>query len=341
MVTATRYPIRRWTARRAAKGDTGPVPDQQARTAAAIDIGSNSVHLLVAFATRSVRPGIHAQLVPLIDESDLIGLGDTLDARGAIPPEPIQQVIDSLDRQLTLAENAGASRRLVMGTEPLRRATNIDELQAAARRSIGHGVQVLSVRQEAELTFLGVTGGRRPREALAVIDIGGGSSEVSIHVPGHGLDVIGLPIGSARLTNAIVRHDPPTSDEIEALMSSAREVVASATWPEHARVRVRRAIFVGGTATNVARLGRLDRSQLNEDLHTVGRMPADEVVEHFDVRPRRARQMAAGVAIVSALLDRFLLGQADVSEASLRDGAIIAELASGDEWLSALPELIG
>jgi exopolyphosphatase/pppGpp-phosphohydrolase len=69
-------------------------------------------------------------------------------------------------------------------------------------------------------------------------------------------------------------------------------------------------------------------------------MSADEVVEHFGVRPRRARQMAAGVAIVSVLLDRFLLGQADVSEASLRDGAIIAALAKGDEWLDSLEELI-
>jgi len=59
------------------------------------------------------------------------------------------------------------------------------------------------------------------------------------------------------------------------------------------------------------------------------------------VRPRRARQLAAGVAIVSALLDRFLLGQAEVSEASLRDGAIIAALARGEDWLAALDDLVG
>lgn len=314
--------------------------EQAARTAAAIDIGSNSVHLLAAYTGRSVKPGIHTELVPLADDSDLVGLGDAVDAGGLIPPESLQQVIDSLHRLLALADEAGASRVLVMGTEPLRRATNVDELQAAVSRYTGQAVRVLKVRQEAKLTFLGVTGGRVRHDALAVVDIGGGSTEVGIHVPGSELDVVPLAIGSARLTNSIVRHDPPTVAEIEQLKATAREVVASVAWPEHAGVRVRRAIFVGGTATNVARLGLLDRSQLNEDLHTLARMTADEVVEHFAVRPRRARQMAAGVAVVSALLDRFLLGHAEVSEASLRDGAIIAALALGDRWLSGLDELI-
>ena len=127
-----------------------------------------------------------------------------------------------------------------------------------------------------------------------------------------------------------MRNDPPTVDELAELMSIAREVVDGAIWPEHAGVSIRRAIFVGGTATNVARLGILDRAHLNEDLSTLSHMTADEVVEHFGVRPRRARQLAAGVAIVSALLDRFLLGQAEVSEASLRDGVIIAALARGE-----------
>ncbi len=322
-------------------GDTWRVPGSQAtRTAAAIDIGSNSVHLLAAYASRSVKPGIHTQLFPLADDSDLVGLGDAVDASRVIPPESVGLVIDSLHRLLALAEGADASRVLMMGTEPLRRATNVDELRAAVRRDTSHLVHVLSVRQEAELTFLGVTGGRTQHDALAVVDIGGGSTEVVIHVPGDELDVIPLAIGSARLTNAIVRNDPPTSAELDQLMTSAREVVASAAWPEHASQPVRRAIFVGGTATNLARLGRLDRSHLNEDLHTLARMPADEVVEHFAVRPRRARQLAAGVAIVSALLDRFALGHAEVSEASLRDGAIIAALALGDRWLTSLDELI-
>jgi exopolyphosphatase/pppGpp-phosphohydrolase len=99
-------------------------------------------------------------------------------------------------------------------------------------------------------------------------------------------------------------------------------------------------VFVGGTATNVARLGVLERAQLERDMATLARLTADEVVATFGVRPRRARQLAAGVAIVAALLDRFGIDQAEASEASLRDGAIVAALARGDAWRAALPDLI-
>ena len=194
---------------------------------------------------------------------------------------------------------------------------------------------VLTVHQEAELTFLGVTAGEQPEEAVAVIDIGGGSTEAAIHVPGSDLDVVAA---AAWLGAPDQRHRAATThrplDELADLMTAARDIVDGAIWPEHAGVAIRRAIFVGGTATNVARLGLLDRAHLNEDMSTLAQMTADEVVEHFAVRPRRARQLAAGVAIVSAILDRFLLGQAEVSGASLRDGAIIATLAGGESgWL--------
>lgn len=310
------------------------------RVAAAIDIGSNSVHLLVARAKRGVRAGAATELLPLVDQSDLIGLGDNVDATAVIPPEPLQAVIDSLHRLIPLAEECRAERIEVLGTEPLRRATNADELSAAVERFTGLRLSVLTATQEAALTFLGVSAGAIPADAVAVIDIGGGSTEVAIHVPGDPLAVVALPFGSGRLTNAIVRNDPPTTTELRALTEAAREVVAAATWPDGASMSLTRAIFVGGTATNVARLGHLARSHLDEDMRTLAVMPANEVVAHFGVRPRRARQLAAGVAIVSALLDRFLLGEAEVSDASLRDGAIIASLARGDDWLSSLDELV-
>jgi exopolyphosphatase / guanosine-5'-triphosphate,3'-diphosphate pyrophosphatase len=308
--------------------------------AAAIDIGSNSVHLLAARAERNVRVGTRTTLEQLADESDLIGLGDSVDDGGAIASDRVQAVVESLHRLLRLAEDAGASRTVIVGTEPLRRAPNADEMIATVERLTGHTIHVLTERHEALLTFLGVTSGKTPDESLAVVDIGGGSTEASIHVPGTDLEVVPLKLGSSRLTNAIVHNDPPTISELNDLLAAAREAVDAATWPHDAGLAIRRAVFVGGTATNVARLGVLDRAHLNEDLSTLAAMSADEVVEHFGVRPRRARQMAAGVAIVSVLLDRFLLGQADVSEASLRDGAIIAALAKGDEWLDSLEELI-
>ncbi len=278
-------------------------------------------------------------LTPLDDRSDLIGLGDVVHAKGHIPDEQLQQVVDSLLVMRQAARNAGATDIVVIGTEPLRRAANGDELVTAVSRYLGMPMHVLTVQQEAELTFLGVTAGSSLDQAFAVADIGGGSTELSLHVPGRALEVVPLAIGSARLTNSRVHNDPPTWAEIDDLVATARAVVEAAQWPDIAPGSIGSAVFVGGTATNIARLGRLDRQHLEEDLATLARVPADEVVSLFEVRPRRARQLAAGVAIVRAILEKLNLPEAEVSDASLRDGAILARASFGDDWLSALAEL--
>jgi exopolyphosphatase / guanosine-5'-triphosphate,3'-diphosphate pyrophosphatase len=307
-------------------------------TGAAIDIGSNSVHMLVARVRPVRRRGSLGTLLPVDDRSDLIGLGDVVQGVGSIPPEQLQAVVDSLRAMRAAAADLGARDVVAMGTEPLRRAANADELVAAVERQLGMTIAVLTERQEAQLSYLGVTGGRRPAEPLAVIDIGGGSTELALHAPGAPLQVIPLRVGSAVLTSQIVRHDPPTAAEIDQLRAAAQRAVAAAPWPD-GQATVERAVFLGGTATNVARLGRLDRSHLDDDQATLAALSADEVVSYFGVRPRRARQLAAGVAIIRAVLDRLGLATADVSEASLRDGAILARSACGDEWLARLDEL--
>jgi len=312
--------------------------------AAAIDIGSNSVHLLTAVYSLPELDGDPVGVSAVDDRSDLIGLGDVVDANGVVPPEQLQAVVDAVHELHESARADGAERVLVLGTEPLRRARNSDEVGAAIGRYVGVTLHTLSEREEAQLTFLGVTGGSSPGDTLAVVDIGGGSTEVALRVPGRAMDVIPIATGSARLTNAIVRSDPPTAGELAALLAAARTAVETSVWPEHDEAPatpVSRAVFVGGTATNVARLGTLDRVHLADDLETLARLPSDEVVIHYVVRQRRARQLAAGVAIVSALLDRFALERAEVSDRSLRDGAIIAAALDGDDWRGDLDVLIG
>src|SRR4051794_41522877 len=99
---------------------------------------------------------MRVMLEPLVDESELIGLGDVIDAGTDIPAEKLRAVIDALQRQIGRGQDVGASRVIIVGTEPLRRASNADELIAAVERYTGHRVAVLTVHQEAELTFLGV-----------------------------------------------------------------------------------------------------------------------------------------------------------------------------------------
>lgn len=303
---------------------------------AAIDIGSNSVHLLVAL----VGAG---RVESLRDTSELLGLGDVVDAHGRIPAADCARVVEVVKRFQEHARRSHADRVIVMGTEPLRGAANADELAHAIQAATGLTLRVLTAREEAVLTFVGVTRGDPPSHPLIVADIGGGSTEVLTFIPGRGAFVDHIPVGSARLTNSIVQHDPPTADEISRIFSAASDATALFGYRggvQDARTRRLRAVFVGGTATNVARLGRLTRSALARDARKLQELTFDKVTVKYNVKPRRARQLAAGVAIVDMLLQRYGLETADVSEASLRDGAIIAAARHGDGWADALEAML-
>lgn len=311
------------------------------RIGAAIDIGGNSVHLLVARVEPSPLDAHAFRLDALDDRSDLIGLGDAVDRHAAVPPEVADAVSDSVVAMVGVARGLGAADVLLVGTDPFRRAANGTALAGQVERQAGLPVRVLSEHEEAALTFIGVTGAAPPGGSLATVDIGGGSTEVGLYVPGRPLHVVPLPVGSARLSNEIVRHDPPTRSEVDRLLAAARASVANTEWPAAADVRCERAVFVGGTATNIGRMGQLSAAQLRTELAVLTSLPADEVVQRYGVRPRRARQLSAGIAIVSALLERFELAAAEVSEASLRDGLILAAALLGDRWPERLIELTG
>ncbi len=308
------------------------------RIGAAIDIGSNSIHLLVARLDRSPAASRHGLSV-LLDRSELLGLGDVVDAHGGIPRDSRDLIIDALTEYGALSNEAGAQRLALIGTEPLRRAQNADTVAAAVLDTTGHELHVISVDQEAELTVLGVTGGRAPGFPMIVVDIGGGSTEVGIYRPGAPLEVAALPIGSARLTNSLVHNDPPTEEELDQLHDAVAEIRALLpVLPSNGSKGRLQAVLVGGTATNLARLGRLSRAGLADDRRLLHELDSTAITEHFGVKPRRARQLAAGAAIVEVLLDHFGIDEALVSTASLRDGAIIAEWRFGDEWPERLSE---
>lgn len=307
---------------------------------AAIDIGSNSVHLLVGGLARKPVSGRRV-LQPIVDRSELLGLGEVVDAHGGIPGDVRAQIIDTVASYRALSQEAGARGLTLIGTEPLRRASNADSVAADLLDTTGQELHVVNVEQEAKLTFLGVTEGRIPTQPMMVVDIGGGSTEISLYLPDKSIDVIAIPLGSARLTAAHVSHDPPTEAELdnlhEAVAAIKVQLPASTFFGDRKDVVP---VFVGGTATNVARLGLLTRAALAEDRNVLAQLDAASIMERFGVRSRRAPQLAAGAAIIDVLLEHFGLDHGLSSSASLRDGAIIAAWQLGDEWPARLGELL-
>ncbi len=134
-----------------------------------------------------------------------------------------------------------------------------------------------------------------------------------------------FPVGSARLAAAVLRHDPPIAAEIAELRRAATGLAASLPTgaPE-------RGIVSGGSGTNVSRLlGRertavVDRPSLEASLARITQAPAAEIARATGLTERRVRQLPAGIALVSALMDRYGLQVTDVSDAGLREGALLA-----------------
>jgi len=303
-----------------------------------VDVGSNSIHLLVGL----VGPG---SVQPLIDESDLLGLGDVVDRAGHIPDDSCEAIVRTLERYAATSAGYGAEAITFVATEPLRRATNQAEVLARVLGATGKPLHVLSHDAEARLTLLGVTGGRPGGGPLMVVDLGGGSTEIIAVLGGVADPVVGvLPTGSSRLTKELVEHDPPTWFEINVLRAESRRLVeALDITPTTDRPPL--CVMVGGTASNLVKLlpapeagdpRTIDLVDLPACFDLLSRASADSLVVRFAVNRRRAGQLTAGAALVEALLIHYGLERAEISVASLREGAILAVAAAGDEWPASL-----
>ena len=210
-----------------------------ARVGAAIDVGSNSIHLLVAAVVRGV-------VRPELELSELLGLGAVVDLEGRIPVAQRDTALEVLGGYAMTAFEHGAEWVTLLATEPLRRASNRSQFCDAVLAGTGLPLHVLSHEAEAELTLLGVLGGRAPSVATILVDIGGGSSEFILLAPGEDPVVGILPMGSARLTAGFVEDDPPTPDEVAGLRAEAMRLVSSMPVGHP-----KRGIAVGGSGSNL------------------------------------------------------------------------------------------
>jgi exopolyphosphatase/guanosine-5'-triphosphate,3'-diphosphate pyrophosphatase len=304
-----------------------------ARVAAAVDIGSNSVHLLVA--------SVGTRLEPLLDESVQLGLGSIVDRAGHLAAEARALAVEAVRGYVDRARALGATEVTILGTEPLRRAADAPVLAAEVRAATGLELHVLAPASEAALTFLGATVGRPARGALLVVDIGGGSTEVVLSRTGQEPLVGTLATGSSRLATETIVHDPPRREEIEALLVEARARVA--TLPPGVADR---GIVTGGTGSNTnrlvgrARLMPFGRGILRRATAELVGAPAHEIASARGLSERRVRQLPAGIAILEAVLGRYGLARVTPSDASIREGALVAVARAGDAWADELRHLI-
>lgn len=292
------------------------------------------MHLLVAAV------GEH-RLERLVDESVFLGLGDAVQEAGTLGSAARRELVGTLVRYAEAARRLRATSVTFLGTEPLRRAADAARAVHEGAEIAGAPVHVLSHEEEAYLTLIGVTEGRPVARDTLVIDIGGGSSEFALVGPGQPAKAMGLQVGSARLTARYVTHDPPTSDEVAQMTAAARESLTLAP-----SASPREIIGVGGTASNLIKVlpaAPLDRTVTRRRLADIQAVLATEpavlAAERHLINPVRARLLPAGGAIVAAILEHYGVDRMRVSDASLREGAILAVHHAGAGWRDRLAEL--
>ncbi len=281
---------------------------------ACIDIGSNTTRLLVAECAGGRFDRLH-------EERAFTRIGRALDAHGAIPAATIAGVADVVAAQRATAGEHGTAVLRVVATAAIRGAPNQAELLAAIRERAGVEVVVLSGDDEARLAFHGATSTlpEPPAGAIAVVDVGGGSTEIAVGTIETGVTwARSYPIGSSSLA-ASVHADPPRPEHVAHMRARAREVFEGHPIPPIAH-----ALAVGGSAASMpAIVGRMVHTDAVERaLRVLLAAPAAEVARRHGLAAERIHLMPAGILVLEAAAAR--LGRPlRVGCGGLREGIVL------------------
>lgn len=284
--------------------------------AAVVDVGSNTVRLLVGDVSGS-------RLTALREEKAFVGLGAEILNRGKIGRTKLDEAVAVVRRYVRIARKLSADPIEIVVTAPGRQAPNGDVLVDALARAARVPVRVLSADDEGVLAYRGATTRARLLPAVvAVCDMGGGSTEIVVgSPPASPVWSRSVDLGSLRLTAGFLPSDPPTEAELAAARDEAALRFEGLTPP-----RPHTALVVGGSARGLARLvGRtLDEESLEAALRIATHRRAAKTGKVFGLDEQRARVLPGGALILREVV--ALLGvPLELARGGVREG-VLAEL---------------
>ncbi len=292
---------------------------------AVADLGTNSTRLLIA----DVSSG--ASITDLMSRSVVTRMGDRVDADGVIGEAAVTRVLEVLDDYRRLLDEHAIERSLALLTSAGRDARNGAELARRASSVLGCETRIITGEEEARLVFRGATIGRDPGAETAVLDVGGGSTELAIGSGGAVTFRSSSQVGVVRQSERHLHHDPPRPPEIAALRADVRERLAALADGRRAPLTV----SVGGTPISCATmLGHhtpdgavVSAAECEGLLVRVAGATQEELREMQGLHPARAPAIVAGISIHLEALHVLGADAFEVSERDLRHGAAL-ELAA-------------
>jgi exopolyphosphatase / guanosine-5'-triphosphate,3'-diphosphate pyrophosphatase len=301
---------------------------------AVLDVGSNTVHLLVVDAHRGAPP------LPAYSHKEPMRLAEYLQPDGTLAEKGVDTLVRFVREAMQVAEDKGCESVLAFATSAVREATNSEAVIERVNREIEVGLSVLSGADEARLTFLAVrrwfgwSSGR-----LTVFDIGGGSLEIAAGPDESPYVVQSLQLGAGRLTRDWLPGDVPSPDDVRKLRRHIRTTIAHDAGDF---LRLGRADHAVGTSKTFRSLARVCGAAPSDEGLLVRRLlPHDELVRWLPklaemstaeraglpgVSAARAHQLLAGALVSDAVMDLFDLPALEICPWALREGVILEHL---------------
>lgn len=305
-----------------------------------LDVGSNTVHLLVVDAHHGARP------LPQTSEKSVLRLAEQMDAHGKITRQGADHVIRTVRDAVESATAMGCEDLMAFATSAMRDASNSVAVLNRVHAETGVKLEVLSGEEEAILTFLAVrrwcgwSAGR-----LLMVDVGGGSLEIASGRDEEPDVAVSLPLGAGRLTRSWLTHDPPRRRELDTLRE---HIVEQLVQPARKLQEAGTPDRVVGTSKTIRSLARLSGAApssagprvrrtltdagLRQVIAFISRMSADDLAELEGVSASRSHQLVAGALVVQATMCAVDVDEMDLCPWALREGVILRRL----DWLDSL-----
>lgn len=303
-----------------------------------LDVGSNTVHLLVVDAHLGAHPW------PARSEKSALRLAERIDADGQLSQDGADALVKAVHEAAESARRLETEDLLAFATSAVRHATNAPDVLDRVRKETGVHLRVLSGEAEARMTFLAVrrwygwSAGR-----LLVLDIGGGSLEIAAGIDEEPDIALSTPLGAGRLTRrflsgAQAEDRPPTAQEIEEVqeyvdhaLDPAVEKLVSGGWD--------RAVATSKTFRTLARLAgaaparagqwaerRFTHDGLRQVLGFIRLIPPSKLAELDGVSSGRAHQLLAGAIVAESAMRHLAIERLDMCPWALREGVILRRL---------------
>jgi exopolyphosphatase / guanosine-5'-triphosphate,3'-diphosphate pyrophosphatase len=298
---------------------------------AIIDIGTNTVLLLIADIDRA------GHLVTLEYQQRVPRLGRGVDKRKTLRQDSMQRVINVLLEYRTIIANYRPDVVQVCGTSAVRDAANREEFAGLVKARTGFDLEILSGDDEALWTYRGAVSGIPALANATVVDIGGGSTELTRGTAHAIITKTSLNIGSVRLTERLLSHDPPLPDEISRARAAVTSALASLSlsFPRGAR----KVVAVAGTATTLALLAQgrqkfdlqavsgfvLSRSEVRALVSRLQQLSSSEILRLAEYLEGRNDIITMGAIILEEVMNVLGTEEVIVSERGVRYGIAIRE----------------